>query len=628
MDDAALNRHCGGIPVETMQLGSELSRHPAPEVLMEPALTLLSRLADPSIELFLDGETLNCRAPASTLTATMREEIKANKKAILQLLTRDAVADDSKQPAYWSLFPLTSWQQALYRWQTRDRRNTACNLPVCLRMQGRLERSRLQAAWDLLVSKFPILTARIVESESRPFHVLDPSCATRVEHHSVGHASQDDLLAYLRAQVQQPFDLSRGPLARIQLFTSDAEETNLLITVHQIIVDAASAEVLLGNLLECYGRLGENESVSVTEHRPSLPDFVAWEKAFLASEGDMHAEYWQEQLSGASPALGPLPYHREAVHLPQAELIEALPDALCRDIHSLSHTTRAPNQLIFLTCLQLLLYRYTRRQHVVVSMPVQVPETGEFDTAVGHFSNLLPMRLGPFKGKRFGELLRDGHAVMLDAMYHSSYPLCRICDSLNSSGAGGPREFSISYSFCTPYAAVNACHVAGERIDGALRASRADLDVEVSQRGESFSVQLRSREGSFSNDSLKLLLRHYGSLLKWVCNNPERLADDCPLSSEPYSPPRTDIERRLVALWSQLLGSDAATIGIHDNFFELGGQSVLATQLVAAIRQEFAAHLPLQALFEQMTIAKLAPFLEGTAQITGTASVAVETGEL
>ncbi len=68
--------------------------------------------------------------------------------------------------------------------------------------------------------------------------------------------------------------------------------------------------------------------------------------------------------------------------------------------------------------------------------------------------------------------------------------------------------------------------------------------------------------------------------------------------------PRNETERRLAAIWRDLLGLER--IGIHDDFFELGGSSVSALRLASRLRQELGAELPPHALLARPTIAGLA----------------------
>jgi acyl carrier protein/SAM-dependent methyltransferase len=72
--------------------------------------------------------------------------------------------------------------------------------------------------------------------------------------------------------------------------------------------------------------------------------------------------------------------------------------------------------------------------------------------------------------------------------------------------------------------------------------------------------------------------------------------------------PRTPTEHRLAAIWSRLLAK--ASIGIQDNFFELGGDSLHATQLVVQAKKEFQIEMPLRAVFENNSLAKLAEFID------------------
>ena len=75
------------------------------------------------------------------------------------------------------------------------------------------------------------------------------------------------------------------------------------------------------------------------------------------------------------------------------------------------------------------------------------------------------------------------------------------------------------------------------------------------------------------------------------------------LESE-FQGPRTPAEEIICAIWAEVLKLDE--VGVHDNFFALGGHSLMATQVVSRIRQEFKIDLPLRALFEAPTVAGVA----------------------
>jgi amino acid adenylation domain-containing protein len=72
--------------------------------------------------------------------------------------------------------------------------------------------------------------------------------------------------------------------------------------------------------------------------------------------------------------------------------------------------------------------------------------------------------------------------------------------------------------------------------------------------------------------------------------------------------PRTPVERQLAEIWSELL--ELERVGVHDSFFDAGGNSLLATRLLARLRQAFAVDLPLAAFFEAPTVADLAESIE------------------
>jgi amino acid adenylation domain-containing protein len=81
-----------------------------------------------------------------------------------------------------------------------------------------------------------------------------------------------------------------------------------------------------------------------------------------------------------------------------------------------------------------------------------------------------------------------------------------------------------------------------------------------------------------------------------------------PEQDVPYVAARTEPERLLARLWSDVL--QVAPVGVHDDFFELGGDSLLAARLIALARSETGVTIPLRHLFSGATVAEMAVALD------------------
>ncbi len=82
------------------------------------------------------------------------------------------------------------------------------------------------------------------------------------------------------------------------------------------------------------------------------------------------------------------------------------------------------------------------------------------------------------------------------------------------------------------------------------------------------------------------------------------------LLSTTYVAARNELERKLIAIWKELLGIEQ--IGIHDNFFELGGHSLLVGRLVAELQKSLAISIPIKVIFEYSSVAKIYDYLRIT----------------
>jgi acyl carrier protein len=102
-----------------------------------------------------------------------------------------------------------------------------------------------------------------------------------------------------------------------------------------------------------------------------------------------------------------------------------------------------------------------------------------------------------------------------------------------------------------------------------------------------------------------------------------------PQSGEPTHPKAlaaaNSIERRVIEIWRAVLGSE--NIGASDDFFALGGDSLIATELVARLSNEFGVDLPLSQLAESPTVAGITRVISEMTTVSCNATQAVEISE-
>ncbi|AMP99737.1 Nonribosomal peptide synthetase [Pedobacter cryoconitis] len=82
-----------------------------------------------------------------------------------------------------------------------------------------------------------------------------------------------------------------------------------------------------------------------------------------------------------------------------------------------------------------------------------------------------------------------------------------------------------------------------------------------------------------------------------------------------YIAPRTETERQLVEIWSEVLGRDPDQIGISSNFFELGGHSLKAIRLTSQVYKVFGVKLELKEVFSVSILEDQALLIEGSHQM-------------
>jgi amino acid adenylation domain-containing protein len=82
-------------------------------------------------------------------------------------------------------------------------------------------------------------------------------------------------------------------------------------------------------------------------------------------------------------------------------------------------------------------------------------------------------------------------------------------------------------------------------------------------------------------------------------------------AGDDYIPPRDNLEKKLVEIWSEVLGLENHFIGINHNFFQLGGHSLKAVFMIEKVHKKLNVKLRLTEVFRKTNIRELAEYISG-----------------
>jgi amino acid adenylation domain-containing protein len=340
-----------------------------------------------------------------------------------------AVEEDIRQ------IPSTEAQREVWASaQMGDEANCAYNESVSLRLRGALDVEALREAARQLVQRHQSLHARV--SSDGGSLLLDPELVIDVPlvdlSESAAPEREKRLNQHLRQQVEQPFDLERGPLTRVQLVRLAAREHLLVFTAHHIICDGWSLNIVLRDLCSLYDEARGSASVSLPVAE-RYSDYAEEEADHSQSATFSAAErYWLGQFEGELPVLDlPTSGPRPAVRTYSAAREDRVVDrALVDGLKAVGARHGASFVTTLLAAFQGLLYRLSGQRDLVVGLPAAGQSISGRLELVGHCVNLLPLRSRLDSGQPFTQHLKQLRGTMLDAVEHQRYTFGRLLQQL------------------------------------------------------------------------------------------------------------------------------------------------------------------------------------------------------
>ncbi|MCP5049870.1 MAG: non-ribosomal peptide synthetase, partial [bacterium] len=358
-----------------------------------------------------------------------------------------------------------------------------------------------------------------------------------------------------------PFDLSCVPLLRVTVLKLSETEHVLIFVKHHIITDWFSYSLFLEELSQYYDSLSTGNPITLPDDFVQFADFALWQLEYEKGEEMARSlSYWKEHLRGASFQLD-LPFTRPRPPL-QTYAGKNQPIRFSRTlVPALKQYSRRQNATLFMTltaAFQLLLFRYTRQQHIIISTPIANRKHAELEKTLGFLLNLLPFCTDFSGNPGFGTLLGRVRQVILDAYRHQDLPFGTLVENLDivRDPSRNP-VFQFSFIFLEGTPSVSGFQgLKMEALDIDPEVSRFDITLVVREDGidpDGMSGHFEYNTDLYDEESMISMAHQFETLRENIVrHSAERLADPGkPEQSISQYPLFTEAEQRQLLDWSQ-----------------------------------------------------------------------------
>ena len=222
---------------------------------------------------------------------------------------------------------------------------------------------------------------------------------------------------------------TKGPLWRTSLLRLNETSHVLLLTLHHVISDEWSIEVLLGEILTYCQSLLTDKPSPLHKLPIQYADFAVWQRNRLHRKVlDSDITFWKERIGGDLHFIElPTDRVRPSVRtLQAAEYSFEFSVTLSEAIQALSLRQGCTLFMTLLAALKTLLYSFTGLNDLVVATPVANRNWPATEDLIGFFVNTLPLRTDLSGNPTFREILKRVRKVTLDAFAHQELHIAVI----------------------------------------------------------------------------------------------------------------------------------------------------------------------------------------------------------
>ncbi len=334
------------------------------------------------------------------------------------------------------IFPASFAQRRLWFIDQVEPGNTLYNVPGGFRIRGRLNPALLERSFAAVIARHEILRTTFRAEEGEPMQIVAEAAEFHlpvVDLRALPAAAREaEVARIIREESERPFDLRKGPLLRAALLELAPAEQVLVLSLHHIITDSWSQEVLMRELTSAYSALTNGAALSMPELPIQYADFAAWQRDAMQGEIlEKELGFWRERLSGLAPLDLPHLPARAPAHGPEGATVSfELPEPLTAALRAMAKREGVTLFMALLAGWKAFLARYTGQTDIAVGSPISDRGRTETEGLIGFFLNTLVLRTDLGGNPTAREALRRVRDTSLEAFAHQDLPFEMIVEEV------------------------------------------------------------------------------------------------------------------------------------------------------------------------------------------------------
>ncbi|MGW5691341.1 non-ribosomal peptide synthetase, partial [Streptomyces asiaticus] len=377
------------------------------------------------------------------------------------------------------------------------------NIPLVLRMSGRLDVVALRAALDDVLARHESLRTRFPQLGGEPYQEILPPDGASVELTLVPTAADElesgiaraslgvfDLAAEipLRATLLTPVS-GQPPVYRDSLVTG---ECVLVLVVHHIAADGWSVAPLWRDLSEAYAARCAGREPGWEPLPVQYADYSLWQQELLGEAHDPDSvrarqlAYWRQALAGAPEELAlPVDRPRPATADHDGGLVRLdLPAELHAELAELAARQDVTMFMVWQAAVAVLLSKLGAGEDIPIGSPVAGRTDEALEDLVGFFVNTLVVRTDLSGAPTFAEVLGRVRQAALGALDHQDLPFERLVEELAPARSVGRHPlFQVNVTLHnTPEGTLDLPGLTVQVRPGEIPLAKFDLDFQVMER--------------------------------------------------------------------------------------------------------------------------------------------------